>query len=123
MNTPLYPRPVDALVAEMVDALDDERREDFEERAAIITHEAGFERGHAECLALLDLLRRHPALLSGVVVVECEISGATQWWLTTDHALARQQLADVGGREIAVLNPRDVIDRQYDGVALLSTVG
>ena len=55
--------PIDALVAEMVTALDDNQREDFEERAAIIEFDANLPRGHAECLALLDVLRRHPAVL------------------------------------------------------------
>lgn len=55
---------MDALVAEMVTALDDNQREDFEERAAIIEFEANLPRGHAECLALLDILRRNPAVLA-----------------------------------------------------------
>jgi len=56
--------PVDALVANMVNLLDDNQREEFEERAAIIEFEAKVPRAHAECLALLDVLRRHPAILT-----------------------------------------------------------
>lgn len=56
-------RPMDALVAEVVDLLDAQLREDFEERAGILEFDAGYSRGHAECLALLDVLRRHPAVL------------------------------------------------------------
>ena len=55
---------MDAVVAEMVTALDDNQREDFEERAAIIEFDANLPRGHAECLALLDVLRRNPAVLA-----------------------------------------------------------
>jgi hypothetical protein len=55
---------MDALVAEMVTALDDNQREAFEERAAIIEFDANLPRGHAECLALLDVLRRNPAVLA-----------------------------------------------------------
>ena len=55
--------PLDALVAEMVTALDANLREDFEERAAIIEFDAHLPRGHAECLALLDVLRRNPEVL------------------------------------------------------------
>lgn len=56
-------KPMDELVAEIVQQLDAQLREDFEERAAILEFDAGYSRGHAECLALLDVLRRHPAVL------------------------------------------------------------
>lgn len=56
--------PTDALVADMVSLLDAALRDDFEERAGIIEFEARVPRGHAECLALLDVLRRHPDVLA-----------------------------------------------------------
>ena len=56
-------RPMDALVAEVVDLLDARLREVFEERAGILEFDAGYPRGHAECLALLEVLRRYPAVL------------------------------------------------------------
>ena len=59
-------QPIDALVSELVDQLDADLREDFEERAAIIQFEAGYSRGHAECLALLDVLRRYPDVLRSI---------------------------------------------------------
>ena len=55
--------PTDAIVADIVSKLDDNLREDFEERAGIIEFDAKLSRGHAECLALLDVLRRHPEVL------------------------------------------------------------
>ena len=54
---------MDPLVAEIVKLLDENQREDFEERAAIIEFDANLPRGHAECLALLDVLRRNPDVL------------------------------------------------------------
>ena len=54
---------MDALVLEIVQQLDAALREEFEERAAIMEFEAGYSKGHAECLALLDVLRRNPAAL------------------------------------------------------------
>jgi hypothetical protein len=54
---------MDALVADMVKLLDANQREDFEERAAIIEFDANLPRAHAECLALLDVLRRNPDVL------------------------------------------------------------
>jgi hypothetical protein len=55
--------PLDPLVADMVNLLDASQREEFEERAAIIEYDAKLPRGHAECLALLDVLRRYPSIL------------------------------------------------------------
>ena len=56
-------KPTDAIVADIVNQLDDDLREDFEERSGIIEFEAKVPRAHAECLALIDLLRRHPEVL------------------------------------------------------------
>ena len=55
--------PMDPLVAEMVNLLNESLREDFEERAAIIEYDAKLPRAHAECLALLDVLKRNPEAL------------------------------------------------------------
>ena len=78
------PRPTDSLVADLVAKLDDNLLEAFEERAGIMEYEANLPRAHAECLALLDVLRRHPNVLSGVTVLEAELGGETQWLITTD---------------------------------------
>ncbi len=58
MNQPIHP-----LVSEMVSQLDPALREEFEERAAILEFEAAMLRDHAECLALLEVLHRHPEAL------------------------------------------------------------
>jgi hypothetical protein len=57
------PTPLDPLVAEVVSQLDADLREDFEERAGIIEFDANLPRAHAECLALLNVLLRHPECL------------------------------------------------------------
>ncbi|MGJ0484806.1 MAG: hypothetical protein ACR65R_09760 [Methylomicrobium sp.] len=57
------PTPLDPLVAEIVNLLDPDLREDFEERAGIIEFDANLPRAHAECLALLNVLLRHPECL------------------------------------------------------------
>ena len=56
--------PIDPVVAEVVELLGEDLREAFEERAAIIEYEAGKARAHAECLALLMILRRNPEILT-----------------------------------------------------------
>lgn len=48
------------IVASLVDRLDANLREAYEERAAIMEFEAGLTRDHAEALALLDLIRQNP---------------------------------------------------------------
>jgi hypothetical protein len=118
-----YVTPTDPLVAELVERLDASQREDFEERAAIMQFDGGLPRGHAECLALLDLLSRHPSVLSGVTVLEIDRDGGTEWLLTTDLQHARRYVADVGGSEIAVRQLADVLLTQYGGVAVLTTLG
>lgn len=115
--------PHDALVTDMVNQLDAGLREEFEERAGIIEFDAKQPRAHAECLALIDVLRRNPAAITGVTVLQVKIDGATQWLLTTDLAYARQHLAEIGGVEIAVPDLANVIEEQYDRIAMLSTLG
>jgi len=44
------------LVAELVARLSEEDRELWDERAAIMQHDAGYSREYAECLALLALI-------------------------------------------------------------------
>ena len=56
--------PIDALVAEIVSQFDPDLREEFEERAGIMEHAGQLDRAHAECLALIDVLRRHPEALA-----------------------------------------------------------
>jgi hypothetical protein len=53
-------QPIDPLVATLLDRLNDNLREAFEERAGILEFDAGLPRAHAECLALLNVLVSHP---------------------------------------------------------------
>lgn len=55
-----YPKPEDEIVADLLGQLDDELiREAFEERTAVFQFDAGMPRGHAECLAMLEVIRRY----------------------------------------------------------------
>jgi hypothetical protein len=115
METPLNP-----LVADIVSMLDPNLREDFEERAAIMEFDANMERDHAECLALLDVLRRHPAVLIGVTALQVEVNDTILCMLTTDLDSARQHLADIGGVVLGILDLAKVIDQHYGGIAVLA---
>ena len=122
MESP-YVTPTDPLVAELVTCLDDDLREDFEERAGIMEVDGQLPRGHAECRALLDLLHRHPAALTAISVLQIELDGGTEWLLTTDLPYARRYIVDVGGHEIAERHLPDVLLTQYGGIAVLNTLG
>jgi hypothetical protein len=118
-----YVTPVDPLVAELAGRLDASQRELFEERAGIRQFDGQLPRSEAEALALLDVLRRHPSVLSGVTVLEIELDGGTEWLLTTDLTYARRYVVDVGAHEIAERHLPDVLLTQYGGVAVLTTLG
>ena len=104
--------------------LDEALVEPLMERSAILASEAGVQPpALCDALALLEVLRLHPVVLSGLVALEIELDGATEWLLAVDVAQARETLRDIGGAEIAVLDPADVVRMQYGGVALLGTLG
>ncbi len=123
MNQLKYTPPSDSLVAVMVNGLDDVRREDFEERSAIIEFDAGISRAHAECLALLNILKCYPSLLIGVTAFQIDMDGATNWVLTASPATARDYLVDIGALVVAEVNLSDVIHERYGEVAMLCHLG
>ncbi|MBK7491511.1 MAG: hypothetical protein IPI17_05435 [Nitrosomonas sp.] len=114
--------PINTLVLDMVNGLDDRLREDFEERSAIMEFDAGLPRAHAECLALLDVLHRHPAVLSGVTVLRIVVNDSSLWLLTTDIVRARQYVAEIGAIETGAGDLKDVIDQQFSGIAVLASI-
>jgi hypothetical protein len=117
-----YVTPTDPLVAELVERLDASQREAWEERAAIMQFDGQLSRGHAEALAMLDLLCRQPSVLSGIAALQIELDGGTEWLLTTDLPYARRYVSDVGGNEIAVRQLAEVLLTQYGGIAVLNTL-
>ena len=124
------PIPSDSLVAVLVSKLDDNLLEDWEERASIMQFDALLPKGHAECLAMLDLLARHPEVLNsgvsdfaGVVVLHATIGQESMWLLSADSNAARQRLVDLGATEICEQGLRTVLGEQYSGIAMLTTVG
>ena len=124
MNDHLYDPILEPFAGNALSRLDEAQVEHMMERSAILASEAGVQPpALCDALALLEVLRLYPAVLTGLVVVQVELDGAGQWLLTADLEHARQHLADIGGSEIAVLDPADVVRAQYGGVALLGTLG
>ena len=76
--------------------------------------EAKLPRAHAECLALLDVLRRHSAVLTGVNLIQVRLKGNTHWLLTTDPHVACESLAGSKCSSLA-----EVLQGHYGGTAKL----
>ncbi len=115
------PIPINPLVAEVVGQLDENLREAFEERAGIIEFDAGYSRDYAECLALLNVLIKHPHCLTGLVAVEIEGQGGQSWLLTTDLDDLWRKLAEQG---IQISHTQDVvrvIRKEFNAVVLLES--
>ena len=115
--------PQHPILTDLLCRLDECQREAYEERAGILVFEARVDRPLAETLALLDLIRVQPMVLSGVTVLQIELDGGTEWLLTTDLPFARQYVADIHAKEIAKVYLADVLELQYGGVAVLTTLG
>lgn len=111
------------IITNLLNRLDADHREAFDERAGVMEFEAGLPREQAEAMALLDLIRREPLCVSGIAILQIEFDGGSEWLLTTDVGLARQYLADIHAKEIAVVKLADVLNEQYGGVALLTVLG
>lgn len=120
MATTSYPLPEDPLVAEIVERFPAELRFEFEERAAIMEFDADLERAHAECLALIEVLRQDPSLLSGVVVVTFQRDEMTDWLLVSNQAAAQSAIDQLGGAIVEIRSPLDILHEQFNGVALLT---
>jgi hypothetical protein len=58
MVTPIHP-----VVANLVGQLNESMQEEFEERSGIVEGSMKIDRGHAECLALLDLFTSYPVVV------------------------------------------------------------
>ena len=120
---PLQITPIDALVADLVIQFDDDLREEFDERAAIMQFDGGIPRAHAECLALLDVLSRHPSAIVGITTRQIQLNGQRYWFVTTDLEEARQHLSEVGAKEVSIGELARVLDDEYGGMAILQPVG
>ena len=121
MNAQLCDSLVLDFAGNALSRLNETQIEHLMERSAILGSDAGLEpRALCDALALLEVLRLHPAVLTGVTVLKVELNG-TNWWLTTDLEAARQTLSEAGGVELAIGELADIIDAQFGGVAVLCT--
>jgi hypothetical protein len=90
--------------------------EDYEERAAIMQYDGGLPRDHAECQALLNIIRKHPLALTGVSIFKSELDGATEFIVATKSQAAH--LSSTGMTEVNDLAV--LLDSDFDGLASLA---
>ena len=105
-----------SLIADLLDRLDAERRYLFDERAGIVEVENGVDRDTAEVLALIDLLRAHPAALIGVTAFEVA-HGATRSFLVTTNAGSTTDL--FGADALRIVDLAGALRTEFDGLAVL----
>lgn len=124
MADPLFDPLLAPFVGDLFERLDEnDLVEAWLERSALVEFDAGQPRPLAEALALIELLRRQPAILGQVQVLAFEHGGAAQWLLTDSLAHARQVVCDIGGAEVGCHSVADVVRDQFGGIALLGTFG
>lgn len=114
---------IDPLVSELVSRLTTDQNEEFSERAGIIEFDGGKPRAHAECLALLNLIKNHPAALTGLTVMEIAFEGKTRWLLTNNLEQGRTYLSRIGAKELVLHDPVDALNGPIHGLALMRPVG
>ena len=114
--------PLDPTVAELVNLLDDDLAEMFQERAAVREYDGGHTRVHAEALGLLDVVNRYPEALSGVTVFAIELDGTTHWIVATDRRSMPSTLARRGINAVPTPGVAGVVRKEFGGKALLSAV-
>ena len=120
MAQPHYPEPLDGHVRRIVAWLDTNRREAFEERAAIAQYDGNLDQEQAERLACLDILATY-GLPCPVQLLQIEMAGSTDWVLTTDVQATTATLAGLGGQHIVELPVDVVVRQQYGDLAVLGT--
>ena len=115
-----YPEPLDAHVRKIVSQFDENRREAFEERAAIVQYDGHVDRVQAERLACLDILATY-GLPCPVHLLRVHIAESTDWVLTTDVESAKATLAELGARRIAEDTLDAVVRQQFGDLAVLGS--
>ena len=115
MNRPL------TITEELLNRLDDDLKEEWEERAAIMEFDGGLSRDHAECLALLNVFMRHPMALSKLSLLRAELESDTHFIVTTNAQATFQHLSSIGYNITELTDLAEVLDSEFDGMASLET--
>jgi hypothetical protein len=109
------------VVSELIERLDVDLRELWDERAGIVEFDGGLPREEAESYALLDVLRRHPFALTGLAVIRVDREHETRWLVTSDPDAANRVTSSCGNAA-RIVEFIDVLNEQFGGAALLVQV-
>lgn len=122
MTTSHHPASLDAGVARLVQQLDDDRREAFEERAGILEFDAKLPRLEAERQALIQTLARYgfPGA-PDVRLLKVKIAGATQWLLSGNEIATHRTLTRRGTTEVVEVDLAETLRCQFSDLAVLAT--
>ena len=120
MAQPHYPEPLYDHVRMIVSQFDANRREAFEERAAIAQYDGNLDQEQAERMACLDILATY-GLPCPVQLLQVEMAGSTDWVLTTDVESAGSRLSELGGKHIVEVSVDDTVQCQFGDLAVLGT--
>jgi hypothetical protein len=110
---------MDGLISDLVDRLNVELREEWDERAGINQFDAGLDRQSAEWFAMLDILHRFPWAVAGVTVIQFQL-GEDMYWLLTTEQDGLQRVARFGGGGANFVDLAEVVRERFQGAALLS---
>ena len=115
-----YNNCINPLVDELVQSLSPAVREDFEERAAIMEFDGRTSREMAEALALLDVLKRHPAALLDVDVFSVTQDHITKHLICRRGRMTAERLRSVGYEAVTEVELSTTLSVHFNGLAMLS---
>jgi len=112
--------PIDPTVAEIVERLNENQREMFEERAGQREFSAGLHREYAEAMALADVLARYPEALTTIEVFQLDVDDEKRFCISSSEDLVREFAEKLGGEIAARRSVAWAVDEEFGGLALVS---
>lgn len=110
--------PVHPIVEALLQRLDSNLREAFEERAGIMQFEAGHPRELAEALAMLEVIRTNPLAVSGLNHLRARFGGEVSSFLYVSPVEAPSRIGIVPFIEAKPLSLNDAV-RQMGSIVVL----
>jgi tetrahydromethanopterin S-methyltransferase subunit H len=114
--------PIDPTIAELVDLLDENKREMFEERAAQRQFSADFSPEYAEAMGLADVLSKYPEALTNLEVFQLDVDDEPRFFVSSSEQLLREHAASLGGEIATRRSVAWTVDEEFGGLAELVAV-
>ena len=117
------PRPLDVVVARLIDRLGPDLVEAWEERASIREFLGGLPRIEAERAALLDIfVQSLPLAWAPVHLLRAKMQGVNFWLVAVDVQRARQQLELLGASDVVEVEFVQALIQRFGGMAALAVL-